>query len=180
LDKIKNIYNERENFHSALGKETDRGKCLTSASYFEYQLGHIIDKKLVGDNKIKVKLFDFNGPLGTFSARIDMAYYLGLIGKEAKRDLHTLRKMRNVFAHDYSAITFDDKPICNLCNEFYYNYLDRQKNKNLENFLSAINGLFTIIKLQEEEVEKIQEADDMSFSVEMKQYVERLRKEQEK
>jgi hypothetical protein len=46
-------------------------------------------------------------PLGTFSAKIDAAFQLGLISKPLARDLHLVRRIRNDFAHDPGELTFE-------------------------------------------------------------------------
>ena len=71
----------------------------------------------------KKRLFRPEGPLGSFSARIDLAYALGLIGKKAARDLHLIRKIRNDFAHDPKTIMFDDDRVAKRCSELYYDGL---------------------------------------------------------
>lgn len=45
------------------------------------------------------RLFQFDGPLGSFSQRIDMACALDVITPETRDDLHILRHMRNACAH---------------------------------------------------------------------------------
>lgn len=46
------------------------------------------------------RLFRHNGPLSTFSARLDMAFALYLIGEKTRHDLDIIRDIRNDFAHD--------------------------------------------------------------------------------
>lgn len=50
----------------------------------------IIDKKLICAN----------GPLSSFSARIDILMGFGFISRDVYKDLHLVRKIRNRFAHD--------------------------------------------------------------------------------
>ena len=53
-------------------------------------------------------LFEGNGPFSTLSSKIDVAYALGLLSSEERRELHLLRKIRNEFAHAVDhEISFD-------------------------------------------------------------------------
>lgn len=46
-------------------------------------------------------LFDGNGPLTTFSARIKIAFALGILSLEARADLDSIRHLRNDYAHRF-------------------------------------------------------------------------------
>ena len=120
---IRKFWEEKEKYLESLIDETDRGKCLIAASFFEYQLGLILENKLVNGGKDKKRLFEFNGPLRTFSSRIDMAFYLGLFGKKAKRDLHIMRKIRNEFAYRYEPLTLNFTTIKNKENKKKWTFL---------------------------------------------------------
>jgi DNA-binding MltR family transcriptional regulator len=69
------------NFRRELTKETDRGCALMAASFLDYELEKLLREKLVGSKNHLDTLFEFNGPLGTFSSRIRLSYSLGLIPK---------------------------------------------------------------------------------------------------
>jgi len=56
-----------------------------------------------------------NRPLGTFGARIDISYCLGLISKEELQDLQIIQDIRNKFAHRLHDISFDDEDIIEAC-----------------------------------------------------------------
>lgn len=58
--------------------------------------------------RLQDKLFDYKGPLGTFSAKIDIAYAIGAISPEAHRTLHIMRDIRNDFAHAEDEMDFDN------------------------------------------------------------------------
>ena len=56
-------------------------------------------------NTPAASLFD-RGPLGTFSAKIDLARALGLIDTQTRRDLRVIKDVRNVFAHAENPVRF--------------------------------------------------------------------------
>jgi hypothetical protein len=60
-------------------------------------------------------LFEIGGDLDGFSKCIRMAYCLGLIPNSLKRNLQTIAKVRNTFAHSDRTIDFSDNKIVALC-----------------------------------------------------------------
>jgi hypothetical protein len=83
-------------------------------------LGKLLKSVLVQDDKLLKVLFEGYGPLATFSARIDLAYGLGYIAPLQRRDLHLIRKIRNIFAHRTGEVTFDDDDISSRCLELHH------------------------------------------------------------
>lgn len=62
-------------------------------------------------------LFQGMAPLSTFSAKIQIAYYLGLINKKQYHDLKIIKKVRNLFAHSINRTTFETLDIKDRCNQ---------------------------------------------------------------
>jgi DNA-binding MltR family transcriptional regulator len=77
-------------------------------------LEEYIAKRLV-DDKAVAKLFEGFGPLSTFSAKIEFAFALGLLPKHVHTDLRTIRKVRNLFAHEPDSSNFLTNSIKDLC-----------------------------------------------------------------
>ena len=60
-------------------------------------------------------IFGFNGPAGSFSAKITLAYGLGIYRSKTKHDLNLIRELRNKFAHCRRPIRFETdvtKAVC--------------------------------------------------------------------
>lgn len=70
--------------------------------------------KAVKPNSAIDPLFDAFGPLASFSAKIKLAFALDLIVAYIYRDLETLRKLRNIFAHSVEATRFDSRIVVRL------------------------------------------------------------------
>jgi len=121
---IPNIPHEIIELRKLLGEESDRGCVLSAAAYLENELGKLLKNVLVQDEKLYKALFEGYGPLASFSARIDLAYGLGLIPPNERRDLHLIRKIRNTFAHRTGEVTFDDHDISSQCSELHHNVFD--------------------------------------------------------
>jgi DNA-binding MltR family transcriptional regulator len=56
-------------------------------------------------------MFHSSAPLGSFAAKIRLAHLLGLISKDFYSDLEMMKEIRNRFAHDLSAVSFDQQSI---------------------------------------------------------------------
>jgi DNA-binding MltR family transcriptional regulator len=123
-EEILKLAKEAFAFHKTLSIESNRGVSLMSASYLEEELKLLLQKYFVQDKNALKEFFGFNGSLGTFSSKIEMAYLLGLIPKEARDDLNLIRKIRNECAHSPYQIDFQSNiKIKSLCAELIYDGL---------------------------------------------------------
>lgn len=83
-----------------VAKESDRGCILVVGAWLDELLGALLDAKLVPHKATLNDLFGGpNAPLGSFSARINMAHGLGLIAEDEWNSLHKIRGLRNIAAH---------------------------------------------------------------------------------
>jgi DNA-binding MltR family transcriptional regulator len=101
-------------FQKAYEKESDRSVAILASSYLEKYLEEYIAKKLV-DDKAVAKLFEGFGPLSTFNAKIEFAFAIGLLPRHVYTDLRTIRKVRNLFAHEPDSSDFLTDSIKDLC-----------------------------------------------------------------
>ena len=104
-------------FRVALKEESDRGCALIVASYIDVSLEALLNAAFTGSRKIKEGLLGTARPIGTFSARIDIGYCVGLLPERVYRDLHLIRKIRNEFAHAPVATTFQTPEVKLRCGE---------------------------------------------------------------
>ena len=91
-------------------EESDRGLVVGCAALLDDFLNTVIMSYLVDNASTKVLLEGGNAPLGSFSAKIDMAHSLGLISDDSHAEAHNIRKIRNHFAHKYAVSLSDDGP----------------------------------------------------------------------
>ncbi len=98
-----------------LQHESDRGAVLIVASVIEDALEKLISMKLIkfeAKGKNKDKLFnDGNAPIGTFSAKIELSFRLGLITDKQKNMFNIFRRIRNDFAHSFANISLETSSI---------------------------------------------------------------------
>jgi DNA-binding MltR family transcriptional regulator len=57
-------------------------------------------------------LFSGYGPLASFSAKIAVAYGLGIISPDARHDLRIIKNIRNEAAHRMKHFSLEDEPSC--------------------------------------------------------------------
>lgn len=97
-------------------KESDRGAVLLCAAWLDDALALLLRNRLVDVTATVDKVFGFDQALGTFSSRITMAYCLGLIDEQMRKDLDTIRGIRNDFGHVRKPLSFEDQSIKDRCN----------------------------------------------------------------
>lgn len=76
-------------------------------------LKELLDLKLIGSKNLKKDLFNYSGPLGTFSSRQKLAFSIGLIHKETYDDLDIIRNVRNKFSHSHLHMDFKTEKVRN-------------------------------------------------------------------
>ncbi|MCH7386579.1 hypothetical protein MMO39_04595 [Acinetobacter modestus] len=157
--RAKELFNEVRAFRSSITEETDRGAVLMSAAFLDEKLKQIIEKRMVQDRKTLQKAFDFNGPLGTFSSRIDFCYLIGIIPKNAQKDLHTVRAIRNQFAHHAAPLSYEDEKVKNLCSQLVFHGIKNPVDGG-SRFRRSVMGLLIYINSVFESIEHIAAAPD--------------------
>lgn len=110
-------------FLDDLNGESERGAVLISVSYLERQLKEIISAFLCEGDASSRLLEGFNAPLGTLAARAAAAAALGLISGREYKELETIRKIRNQFAHDHRT-SFSDPGVVNRCRNLAFSAKD--------------------------------------------------------
>lgn len=100
----------------ALRNESDRGCAIIGLATTDVLLGDLIKAAMV--EGAPNELFESQGACSTLSGKVDIAYALGLISADDRRDLHLLRKIRNEFAHAIDhELDCDDSRISNWIRE---------------------------------------------------------------
>lgn len=83
-----------------LNKRGHAAQAMLTCSQLENWLTSCMEMFFANKSKTLMgKLSAFHGPLGTFSAKIDIAFAVGAISQATRTKLHTLRDIRNEFAH---------------------------------------------------------------------------------
>ncbi|MEW6131271.1 MAG: transcriptional regulator [Acidobacteriota bacterium] len=175
MDSWEEKFDEVVEFRQSLTSETDRGCALMAAAYLDSEIGKLLDKYFVSNNKVKEEILGNSRPLGTFSAKIDIAYLLGFIGPKAHRDLHLIRKIRNDFGHVPTPMDFNDQSMAARCREFYHDAFDnsippRQK------FTRVVLGVLAVLHSELLRANTIEESKDLNIDDETKERHRKLLK----
>jgi len=140
--------------------ESDRAAAVLAAAYLDHLLGELIAAAMPArPEEVEELLYQKgNGPLGTFSARIDTSYCLGLLSKDESRDLHLTRKIRNDFAHKLVDMSFESQEIANRCRELKGARIGGRPSSPRESFSKAAVRLMVdvILRIREKQSQKEQ------------------------
>ncbi|EHU5131509.1 hypothetical protein KY939_001474 [Vibrio parahaemolyticus] len=101
------MFEDQKTMESEFNGASDRAAVIVGASFLDEILREILLAHLVSDtDKNNKEVFSGNGPLSSFSSKINMSYRLGLISDRERRLLHGIRGIRNDFAHKLSKADF--------------------------------------------------------------------------
>jgi DNA-binding MltR family transcriptional regulator len=89
---------------------SDRAAAIVGASLIELQLEQLLIQSMVKGIEPK-PLFEGFGPLSSFSAKIRIAEFFGLLPPDICADADLIRKIRNEFAHTHEQLSFEAQKI---------------------------------------------------------------------
>jgi len=82
---------------------------ILAVAMLEYDLERILRPKFKrSDDATWARITGDNGPLNTFSQKINLAYAFGVLDDERRKSLIVIKNIRNVFAHSKKLVNFDD------------------------------------------------------------------------
>lgn len=100
-------------FLQELRRESDRGLALIGGAFLDEKLAATLAAFFASDSP--ALLHGKNAPLGSFSARIETCYALGLIEESERNECDYIRRIRNEFAHKLVGTSFKQQRIVDLC-----------------------------------------------------------------
>lgn len=108
-----------DNLYPAEGRrqprERDTHEVVWYHCYLDNVLEGILRKAFISDRAI-AELFD-KGPLWNFAAKVGVAFAIGLITADDRRDLDLVNKIRNTVAHNIRGSTFRGRRILGWVSE---------------------------------------------------------------
>jgi mannitol operon repressor len=113
LDTFEALYD----FGQEMNTGTDRACALVGAAAIDSLLKELIVGQFrdTTDAMIEKIFFKPNAVLGTFSSKVDLCHALGLLNDDEVRQIASIRRIRNAFAHAVTALNFDSKAIATEC-----------------------------------------------------------------
>lgn len=103
---------QKQLVEAAQAKERVQGIVLMCG--LDHDLEQLLRTVMIDDRSVD-ELMDDGQALQSFSSKLKLAYALGLISEMIRRDLYSLNKIRNAFAHEADVTSFDKAPVCDLC-----------------------------------------------------------------
>lgn len=97
-------------------EESDRACAVLGPAFLDHHLKMLLGAFFVDAPEVK-ELFGNFKPLGSFAARIDVAFALGFLAPTERRDLNLIRKIRNDFSHHLHGLDFSTPSIADRCKE---------------------------------------------------------------
>lgn len=157
------LIQEAINFGEGLAREGERAAVVLGAARLDVSLERLLKKLMHPHPGGSDNLFDSDRPLGSFSAKIALAYRLGVIDGNFEHALQMIRKIRNAFAHSINVASLSDSPHNGQLNELIRDvrkdgdsfddmvYRLRQGGfpKNLLNFCAAVIVLLISLEIVE-------------------------------
>jgi len=121
---------------------SDRTVAVVATAIVESFIQDAIKNDLCRDQskyglEVEANSFSPDGVLGTFGAKISLAFHLGYLTEDAHRDLLNLKYLRNKFAHYSDNYSFDIQFIKDRCANFR---LINSRVKQTTTFLRATDG----------------------------------------
>ena len=113
--RIPDAFDEVE-FIKELSGESHRAATIILAALLEDAL----QTRLIASLKFKPNesdidhIFRFEGPLGTFSSRVEIGLLFGAIDNQTYSQLNSIREMRNACAHAQRDVTFSHAALANV------------------------------------------------------------------
>ena len=121
LKTLRKYYGDRASYDGAedTRKEyetaNDRSVIISLAavvdSALEYRLALAMPVIKTGDEELFMMAFRAEGPMGGFSYKTELCYYLGLIDERLRVQIDCLRSIRNAVAHTHRIVTFSNKSL---------------------------------------------------------------------
>jgi hypothetical protein len=107
--------------NAELDAESDRACIILMANILDDTLKDRLSKCLCfspTDTEYD-QVFRFEGPLGTFSARMEIACLFGFIDDSTYQELDIIRELRNACAHSKRQMVFSDPRIANVTRRLF-------------------------------------------------------------
>ncbi len=104
-----------QKFAAEVRHTSDRTLTVLGATYLKDHLGRLLLCFMVPDEEVFPLLLGNDKPLGTFSARIQAARALGLIGPNEYYDLLLILKIRNAFVDNFDSMSFNNDNVRQYC-----------------------------------------------------------------
>jgi hypothetical protein len=112
-----------EHIRAELLGQSDRSAIILMATLLDDALAALISTKItihINEFSLYDHIFRFEGPLGSFSHRIELAFLFGFINEGMRSKLSDIREMRNACAHSPREISFAVPALVSVAKRLFY------------------------------------------------------------
>ncbi len=118
-DRAEPLRDPMEPFYETFDYGSDKSKAVSLPVTLENLLEQLLRSHMRPDPKTLGEMFRPSGSLGSFGARVKMAYVLGYLDHSVQRDFLTIGKIRNAFAHRIEIKTFEHSEVKTLIDSLH-------------------------------------------------------------
>lgn len=137
--------------------ESDRATIILHGALLEEMIVSRLSDLMPSINgEERQRLFNYEGPLGSFSNRIRMAQALGIFDRATKKKCEIIKELRNTCAHCHSQVTFQTPEIqgaiAALFGKTAEDFSDWTNQEIRELYSIAVNSLAHVVTADELEM----------------------------
>lgn len=96
-------------------EKSDRVRAVLLGAQIDRLLQRLLKVYLIPKSGKNDRLLDGSGFAGTFSARVELAFRVGLLSPDWYHDLKLINQIRDAFAHGLAGLTLNDSSLRSLC-----------------------------------------------------------------
>jgi hypothetical protein len=146
---------------------TDRAAAIILSTLLEDRLETAIRSRLFDSPKVQKRFFTRAG--ASFASKIDLGYLIGMYPEQLLEAFHSIREIRNTFAHSTKFLTFENadvkKKLVSL--DKMFNYIDElvdnpskervglSSRRRFENAAAALTGVLVGLQLTGERIKGV-------------------------
>lgn len=105
----------RGNFLKEIHGKSDRAVAIVGAALLNAHLEQLLTAFFVDDPELVSALLGSDRPVGTFAARIRLAYLCGLISRDEHQDLNAINQVDEAFIREMGELSFGHLPVRGWC-----------------------------------------------------------------
>lgn len=136
----------RQKVMQEVANDSDRSVGIAAPAFVEQELALCLKRHLVpGTKRLQDHLFKPSQALGSFGVKIDMGFIMGIYSKRAHADLVAIKEIRNTFAHEPDATSFDFPKIAARCEKlrFVEDFISHDADGNIDVRVPTSSGAVT-------------------------------------
>jgi hypothetical protein len=134
-------------FLEELKTQTDRGAAVIAAAVLDEILQMLLVARFIeiGSERKDAIFTKIGAPLSSFSAKIELAFALGIMSNEARLACHLIRDIRNKFAHRIEPLLFDHPEVAGIIDSRVLPSVKTAVLARREQFLMSFQAIMVVL-----------------------------------